>query len=141
MTAYLPFLIPLGLALFILRAQILRVAIRAEDIENLHASKALGAASGWASLFGALLLVGCAIVLNGIVWGIVSILIGLALGVAASALFLPMLGNTLAFGHHGGDGDKSIAAFNRSYGHWIAFAVGGLGLVALLSIFNVISAL
>jgi hypothetical protein len=141
MLPYLPVIIPFGLALFILRAQILRVAIRAEGIGNLHASKALGAASGWASLFGALLLVGCALLLNGIVWGLVSIAIGLALGVAASALFLPMLGNTLAFGHHGGDGDRSIAAFNRRYGHWIAFAVGGLGLFALLSVFNIISAL
>jgi hypothetical protein len=132
----LPFLIPFGLALFILRAQILRVAIRAGGMENLHASPALGAASGWVSLMGAMVLVASAFIVSGIVWGFISIAIGLALGVVASALFLPMLGNTLALGHHGGDGDKSVAEFNRRYGHWIAFAVGGIAALCLFAILN-----
>jgi hypothetical protein len=134
MLATLPILIPLGLALFILRAQILRVAIRAGGMENLHASKALGAASGWVSLVGAMALVASAFMVSGLVWGLAGIVIGLALGVVASALFLPMLGDTLAFGHHGGEGDKSVAEFNRRYGHWIAFAVGGIAALCLYAV-------
>jgi hypothetical protein len=134
MLSYTPILIPLGLALFILRAQILRVAIREFGMENLHASKGLGAASGWASLFGALLLAALAFVTNGWLWGVLLIATGLALGVVAAALFLPMLGQTNAMGMHGGEGDRSIAAFNRSYGHWIAFAVAGIALACLYAV-------
>jgi hypothetical protein len=134
MLSYTPILIPLGLALFILRAQLLRVAIRELGPENLHASPALGAASGWASLFGAMLLAALAFVTNGFVWGVILIAIGLALGVVAAALFLTFLGRTLAFGHHGGEGDKSVAAFNRAYGHWIAFTVAGIAVVCLYSV-------
>jgi hypothetical protein len=130
----MPLIIPLGLALFILRAQLLRVSIRELGMENLHASKALGAASGWASLGGAVALCLLAVVVMGIVWGPVLIVAGLVLGVVASALFLPMLGNTLAMGMHGGEGDKSVAAFNRRYGHWLAFAVAGIALVCLYSV-------
>jgi multidrug efflux pump subunit AcrB len=81
-----------------------------------------------------MVLVACAFIVNGLVSGFVSIVIGLALGVVGSALFLPMLGNTLALGHHGGEGDKSVAAFNRRYGHWIAFAVGGIAALCLYSV-------
>jgi hypothetical protein len=134
MLTYTPILIPLGLALFILRAQLLRVAIRQFGMENLHASRALGATSGWASLFGAMLLVALAFVTNGMPWGVVLIGIGLAIGVIASALFLPLLGQTNAAGMHGGEGDKSIAAFNRAYGHWLAFAVAGVALLCLYAV-------
>jgi hypothetical protein len=136
MLTYTPILIPLGLALFILRAQLLRVAIREFGMENLHASKSLGAASGWASLLGALLLAALAFVTNGLLWGVLLIGIGLALGVLASALFLPMLGRTNAMGMHGGDGDRSVAQFNRRYGHWIAFAVAGLALLCLYAVMS-----
>jgi hypothetical protein len=131
MLSYTPILIPLGLALFILRAQLLRVAIRQFGIENLHASKTVGAASGWASLFGAAILTVLAFVTNGLLWGVLLIVIGLALGVVAAAVFLPTLGSTLAMGMHGGEGDKSIAEFNRTYGHWIAFAVAAIALLCL----------
>lgn len=131
-----PFLIPLGLALFILRAQVLRVAIRAGGMENLHASKVLGAASGWASLMGAMVLTALAFVTNGLFGGLIMVAAGLVGGIAASALFLPMLGNTLTFGHHGGEGDKSVAEFNRRYGHWVAFAVAGLAALCLSSVFS-----
>jgi hypothetical protein len=136
MLTYTPVLIPLGLALFILRAQLLRVAIRELGPENLHASKGLGAASGWASLFGALLLAGLAFVTNGFAWGVLLIGIGLALGVVASALFLPLLGQTNAMGMHGGEGDRSVAAFNRNYGHWIAFAVAGVAVLCLYAVMS-----
>jgi hypothetical protein len=136
MLSYTPILIPLGLALFILRAQLLRVAIRELGMENLHASKGLGAASGWASLFGALLLVILAFVTNGLLWGVLLIGMGLALGIVAAALFLPMLGQTNAMGMHGGEGDKSVAAFNRIYGHWLAFAVAGIALLCLYAVMS-----
>jgi hypothetical protein len=136
MLTYTPILIPLGFALFILRAQLLRVAIREFGMENLHASKGLGAASGWASLFGALLLAVLAFVTNGWLWGVLLIGIGLALGVIGSALFLPMLGQTNAMGMHGGEGDKSVAVFNRNYGHWIAFAVAGISLLCLYAVMS-----
>jgi hypothetical protein len=136
MLTYTPILISLGLALFILRAQLLRVAIRELGIENIHASKGLGAASGWASLFGALLLAALAFVTNGVVWGVALTGIGLAAGVVASALFLPLLGQTNAAGMHGGEGDRSVAAFNRAYGHWLAFAVAGIALVCLYSVMS-----
>jgi hypothetical protein len=134
MLSYTPILIPLGLALFILRAQLLRVAIRELGMENIHASRGLGAASGWASLFGAMLLAALAFVTNGLLWGVLLIGIGLAIGVVAAALFLPVLGRTNAMGMHGGEGDRSVAAFNRAYGHWIAFAVAGIGLLCLYSV-------
>jgi hypothetical protein len=134
MLTYTPILIPLGLALFILRAQVLRVAIRAVGMDNLHASKGLGAASGWASLFGALLLAVLAFITNGMLWGVLLIGIGLVLGVVASSLFLPLLGQTNAAGMHGGEGDKSVAAFNRSYGHWLAFAVAGIAGLCLYAV-------
>jgi hypothetical protein len=134
MLSYTPILIPLGIGLFILRAQLLRVAIREFGMENLHASKGLGAASGWASLFGALLLAVLAFLTNGWLWGFLLIGIGIALGVVGAALFLPLLGQTNAMGMHGGEGDRSIAEFNRTYGHWIAFAVAGLALLCLYSV-------
>jgi hypothetical protein len=134
MLTYTPILIPLGLALFILRAQLLRVAIRELGMENLHTSKGLGAASGWASLFGVMLLVALSFVTDGLMWGVMLIGIGLALGIVASAVFLPMLGQTNAMGMHGGEGDRSIAAFNRAYGHWLAFAVAGVALLCLYAV-------
>jgi hypothetical protein len=134
MLAYLPILIPIGIALFILRAQILRVAIRELGPDNLHASKALGAASGWASLIGAVLLVLCAINASGYIWGLITVAIGIGLGVVGSALFISTLGHTLALGHHGGEGDKSIAQFNHRHGHWIAFAVAGIAAFCFYSI-------
>lgn len=136
MLALTPYLIPSGLALFVLRSQLLRVAIREGGPENLHASPALGAASGWASLFGAAALCLLAFVFMGAIGGLLTIVAGLAVGVIGSALFLPMLGSTLAFGHHGGEGDKSVAAFNRAYGHWIAFAVAAIAALCLYALFS-----
>lgn len=134
MLTYTPILIPLGLALFILRAQVLRVAIRERGMDNVHASQVLGAASGWASLFGAMLLVALSFVTNGMLWGVLLIGIGLALGIVASALFLPLLGQTNAAGMHGGEGDRSVATFNRGYGHWLAFAVAGIAMLCLYAV-------
>jgi hypothetical protein len=136
MLTYTPILIPLGLALFILRAQLLRVAIREFGMENLHASKGLGAASGWASLFGAMLLVVLAFVTNGWLWGLLLIGIGIALGVVGAALFLPLLGQTNIAGMHGGEGDRSVAEFNRRYGHWIAFATLAIAILCLYSVLS-----
>jgi hypothetical protein len=135
---YVPYLIPLGLALFVLRSQLLRVALlQAEgDLSKVHASALLGATSGWASLIGALALLASAFIVNGLWRGGISVILGVAMGILMSALFLPMLGNTLAMGHHGGEGNTSIAAFNRRYGHIIAFAVGWIAFICLYSIFS-----
>jgi hypothetical protein len=136
MLSYLSILIPIGLALFILRAQLLRVAIREDGIDNLHDSKVVGAASGWASLLGALVQIGCAVAAQGVLWGLVLVVIGLALGVVGSAVFLPTLGSTNVMGHHGGEGNRSIADFNRRYGPAIAFAVAGLALLCLYTVLS-----
>jgi hypothetical protein len=136
MRAYLPVLISAGLALFILRTQLLRVAIQETGGENMHASPALGAASGWTSLFGALALAVCAPINLGLVWGAGLIVLGIVLGVVAAAVLLPLIGTTVALGHDGGEGNKSIVAFNRRFGHFIAFAVGGLAVVCLYAVFS-----
>jgi hypothetical protein len=137
MITYLPIIIPLGLALFIVRAQLLRVAIRQLGIENLHDSKFVGAVSGWLSLGGAMVLVMMAFSVKGFIWGVLLVVIGLVVGIAASALVLPFIGQTLALGHHGGEGDKSVAAFNRRYGAYIALAVAVIAAVCLYSLFTV----
>ena len=131
------FFILLGLSLFILRSQLLRVALKETgvadgkiDVEKLHASPALGAMSGWFSLGGAAGLMLLAIVTSGYLWGLGLIVFGILGGVALSAFTLPTIGSTLAMGHHGGDGNRSIAAFNRSYGAHIAFGVAALALLA-----------
>jgi hypothetical protein len=62
--------------------------------------------------------------------------LGLVLGILLSAIFLPVLGNTLAFGHHGGEGDKSVAAFNRRYGSVLALGVGVTGLFCFIQILS-----
>ncbi len=71
-----------------------------------------------------------ALVQHGYLWGIGLILAGVAGGVLLSAVALPALGSTLALGHHGGEGNASIAAFNRRYGAHVAFAVTGVALLA-----------
>jgi hypothetical protein len=132
------FFILLGLSLFILRSQLLRVALRASGAEaagkieadKLHASPAMGAMSGWFSLGGAAALMLLAIVTSGYLWGFSLIVFGILGGVALSAFLLPTIGSTLALGHHGGEGEKSIAAFNRRFGSHIAFLVAALALVA-----------
>ena len=137
MLAYLPIIIPLGLALFIVRAQLLRVAIRELGIEDLHESKFIGAVSGWLSLGGAMVLVMMAFSVKGLVWGVLLVVIGMVLGIAASALVLPFIRQTLALGHLGGEGDKSVAAFNRRYGAYIALAVALIAAVCLYTVFTV----
>lgn len=133
------FLILTGLSLFILRSQLLRVALRemgattgSAEIapEKLHASPALGAMSGWFSLGGAAGLMLLALVTSGYLWGFGLIVFGIMGGVALSAFMLPTIGSTLALGHQGGDGDKSIAEFNRRFGSHIAFGVAVLALLA-----------
>ena len=137
MLAYLPIIIPLSLALFIVRAQLLRVAIRELGIEDLHESKFIGAVSGWLSLGGAMVLVMMAFSIKGLLWGVLLVVIGMVLGIAASALVLPFIGQTLALGHLGGEGDKSVAAFNRRYGAYIALAVALIAAVCLYTVFTV----
>jgi hypothetical protein len=129
------FLILTGLSLFILRSQLLRVALQQAggaqaDAKLLHASPALGAASGWLSLAGAMALMLLAVAANGWVWGLGMVALGIIGGIALSSVLLPTLGSTLALGHHGGEGDKSIAEFNRRYGALVAFAVAGVALLA-----------
>jgi hypothetical protein len=121
-------LIPLGFMLFILRAQLLRIGITELGSENLHASKTLGLISGWAGLGGAALLAYTAFAYAGIVWGLVLVTGGMALGIIASAVFLPLLRSTNAFGYHGGEGDKSVAEFNRRYGSFVALSVAAIAL-------------
>lgn len=133
------FLILFGLSLFILRSQLLRVALREMGAgsataeiapEKLHASPALGAMSGWFSLGGAAGLMLLALVTSGYLWGLGLIVFGIMGGVALSAFTLPTIGSTLALGHQGGDGDRSVAEFNRRYGAHVAFAVAALALLA-----------
>jgi hypothetical protein len=132
----LPILIALGLSLFILRTQLLRVAIRESGAENLHASPALGAASGWASLFGAAVLIAASFISLGLIWGAGLVVLSVVLGIISAAFALPTIGSTSALGHLSGEGNASIAAFNRAYGHWIAFAVGALALICLYAILS-----
>ncbi len=126
------FLILAGLSLFILRSQLLRVGLQqsGHDPAKLHASQRLGAASGWLSLAGAALLMLLAIVANGYAWGFGLIVFGVLGGVALSAVMLPTIGSTLALGHHGGEGDASIAEVNRRYGAWVALAVPAIAALA-----------
>jgi hypothetical protein len=133
---FLPYLIPAGLALFILRAQLLRIGITELGMENLHASSALGAFSGWLGLGGAAVLAFVAFAYGGTIWGLVLVTGGMALGVIVSAVFLPVLRNTLALGHHSGDGDKSVAEFNRRYGPFIALTVAAIAVVSLYALFT-----
>lgn len=129
------FLILFGLSLFILRSQLLRVALLEQgadklDAAKLHASPTMGAMSGWFSLGGAAGLMLLALVTSGYLWGFGLIVFGILGGVALSAFTLPTIGSTLALGHHGGDGNKSIAEVNRRYGAHIAFGVAALALLA-----------
>ncbi len=136
MRDFFPILIVAGLSLFILRTQLLRVAIQETGGENIHASPVLGAASGWISLFGALLLAISAPVSLGLIWGAGLVVLSVVLGVVSSAIALSLIGTTVALGNSGGEGNKSIVAFNRNYGHFIAFAVG---LIALACIYTILS--
>jgi hypothetical protein len=132
------FLILTGLSLFILRSQLLRVALKETganaagqiDANKLHSSPALGAMSGWFSLGGAAGLMVLALVTSGYLWGLGLIVFGILGGVALSSFTLPTIGSTLALGHQGGDGNRSIAAFNRRFGAHIAFGVAALALLA-----------
>ena len=132
----LPFLIPVGFAIFVLRAQLLRIGINELGIENLHASKALGAFSGWMGLGGAALLAFIAFAYGGIVWGLALVTGGLALGIILSAVSLPVLRSTFALGHHSGDGDKSVAEFNRQYGPYIALAVAAIAIICVYALLS-----
>ncbi len=136
MISYLPFLIPFGFAIFVLRAQLLRIGINEFGPENLHGSKALGAVSGWLGLGGAAVLACIAFAYGGIVWGLVLVTGGLTLGIIVSAVSLPILRSTFALGHHSGDGDKSVAEFNRQYGPYIALAVAAIAAVCLYALFT-----
>ncbi len=130
------FLILFGLCIFILRSQLLRIAIRQMGgevkVQQLHASPALGAASGWASLTGAVLLVVLSFAVHGYLSGLAIAVLGIIGGVAFSALVLPAIGSTFMLGHLGGDGDRSIAEFNRRYGAHIAFGVAALAALGWL---------
>jgi hypothetical protein len=125
-------LIIAGLALFLLRAQLLRVAIGVvgADPARLHASARLGAASGWAALGGAGALVALAFAATGLVTGLLLLVAGIAAGLGLSALVIALVGQTLVAGHHGGEGPVSVAALNRRFGHWLAFGVAALAAIA-----------
>lgn len=133
MISVTPFLIVLGLALFILRMQLLWIALQSLGKDKVHPSPALGAASGWASLVGVVLLCLLAPLVAGGIRGILVILAGLALGVVGSAMFISVVGKTSLFGHYSGEGNTSVAVFTQRYGHWLAFAVLGIALVCLWS--------
>jgi hypothetical protein len=122
----------LGLALFIWRSQLLRTALieSGNDPAKLHASPGLGAASGWASLAGAALLAILAVLHNSLLGVGLVVILGIAAGIALSALMQGVIGKTMALGHLSGEGAGSIAAFNRQYGAYIAFAVPALALLA-----------
>lgn len=130
------FVILFGLSLFILRSQLLRVAIREMGnevkVEKLHASPLLGAASGWAGLAGAILLVILSVAAHGYLSGFAFAVLGIIGGVALSSLVLPAIGSTFMLGHLGGNGDKSIAEFNRRHGGHIAFSVAALAVIGWL---------
>ncbi len=136
------FLILLGLSVFILRSQLLRVAIRQMGgevkVEQLHASPVLGAASGWASLTGAILLVLLSVAVHGYLSGFAFAVLGIIGGVALSSLVLPAIGSTFMMGHLGGNGDKSIAEFNRRYGAHIAFLVAALAVLGWLLVLRML---
>jgi hypothetical protein len=134
--SYLPFLIPFGFAIFVLRAQLLRIGINELGMENLHTSKALGAFSGWMGLAGAAVLACIAFAYAGIVWGLVLVTGGLMLGIILSAVSLPILRSTFALGHHSGDGDRSVAEFNRQYGPYIALSVAAIAAICLYALFS-----
>ncbi len=131
------FFVLLGLSLFILRSQLLRVALRESgameagkiEAEKLHASPALGAMSGWFSLMGAAALMLLAIETSGYLRGAALIVFGILGGVALSAVMLPAIGSRQA-GDQAGGGDRSIAAFNRRFGAHIALGVAALALMA-----------
>lgn len=133
------FFILFGLSLFVLRSQLLRVALgemgagKISDKvapEKLHASPTMGAMSGWFSLGGAAGLMVLALVTSGYLYGFALIVFGILGGVALSAVLLPTIASTLALGHHGGDGNRSIAEVNRRYGAHVAFGVAALALLA-----------
>lgn len=131
------FLILFGLSLFILRSQLLRVALLelgagtgALDMAKLHVSPTLGSMSGWFSLGGAAGLMLLAIITSGYLWGLGLIAFGIIGGVALSSFVLPTIGSTMVTGHHGGEGNKSIAEVNRRYGAHVAFGVAALALLA-----------
>ncbi len=136
------FIILFGLSLFILRSQLLRVAIRQMGgevkVEQLHASPVLGAASGWASLTGAILLVLLAVAVHGYLSGFAFAVLGIIGGVALSSLVLPAIGSTFMLGHLGGNGDKSIAEFNRRYGAHSAFLVAALAVLGWLLVLRML---
>lgn len=126
------FLVIAGLALFILRSQLLRVAMEqagSSEARVLHASPALGAASGWLSLAGAACLMLLALAQHGYMWGAIFALSGIGAGIILSALAIPILGQTVVFGHWGGEGPKSVAEFNRRFGAWVALCVPAFALV------------
>jgi hypothetical protein len=130
-------LIIIGLALFILRSQLLRVgmqlAAREEggmDMAKVHASAMLGAVSGWLGLMAAAALIVLAFLAEGLLAGGVIVLAGLGVGILLSAVLIPVLGTTLAFGHHGGEGMVSVAAFNRAYGAYVALSVVAIAGIA-----------
>jgi hypothetical protein len=71
-----------------------------------------------------------ALVTSGYAWGFGLIVFGILGGIVLSSVLLPTIGSSLALGHHGGEGNKSIAAFNRRYGALVAFAVTGVAILA-----------
>lgn len=134
-------LILLGLTLFVLRSQLLRIGMQqaelakkgasaVEKMAMVHASPFLGAISGWLSLLGASMLMLLAFNAEGWLAGGILIVCGIAAGILASALLIPLIGSTLALGHEGGEGLTSVAAFNRRKGAYIALAVAACAALA-----------
>ncbi|MGL4975286.1 MAG: hypothetical protein ACRC56_08315 [Bosea sp. (in: a-proteobacteria)] len=130
-------LILLGLTLFVLRSQLLRIGMQqagvkgsAADMSKVHASPLLGAISGWLSLLGASMLMLLAFNAEGWLAGGILIICGIAAGILASALAIPLIGSTQALGYEGGEGLTSVAEFNRQKGAYVALAVAACAALA-----------
>jgi hypothetical protein len=126
-------LILFGLALFILRSQLLRVGMQMAaggaggmDMAKVHASPLMGNISGMLALGAAGSLVILALQASGTVNGLLITVGGIMAGIVLAATLIPLLGTTLMFGHHGGEGMVSVAAFNRAYGAYVALSVAVL---------------
>ncbi len=123
-------LILLGLTLFVLRSQLLRIGMQQAgvkgstlDMSKVHASPMLGTISGWLSLLGASALMLLAFNAEGWLAGGILIVCAVAAGILTSALVIPLIGSSQALGPTGGQGMASVAAFNYAWGAHVALVV------------------
>ena len=130
-------LILLGLTLFVMRSQLLRIGMQQAgvkgstvDMSKVHASPVMGAVSGWLSLMGASALMLLAFNAEGWLAGGILIVCAIAAGILASALVIPLIGSSQALGSTGGQGMPSVAAFNYAWGAHVALSVTGCAALA-----------